>query len=571
MRVSDSDTGLLRYLYTQNPFYLIGTGLALYGVRIVASTESSLLADPIVLAGMLGAMMVLMALLTFVLIKAGNVWDDARTIMLSMLLVIVGMVTGCDSQVVLRPWTAVAVLGGAFTITVVLIESLIRGIGIRVSAHVRVPLYGLLGAIFFFALVFSSEFQIPLVSDLSSSGKIYLFAWVVAGMMLLCLPAIWAGRAVAEPNGTPWAWPFFPWSVFVVLIAAACLRLYLLSLAFYPGEGWSNPLALHFFMPIGLATMILICEAVHRQSKHAHDDCGFGFFAILVGLMAIVWQGDELKHEFASEVANSLASPLFLALTIVSAYGVILWLRRPYQTPVSQVLVLVVLAFTGPGDLLPGLAIRSVVPVFLIAAYCGMSAWLHDSTLRWIAACIPLLLAETLWLGQNYQWVIVAIQAVALCQLLALGIAFSRSDSNALRLRIGTMISTGLLILLAGGAAITSELMTLQLLGVCLLLQASLMVAGVMSRWRPAWIIAAYYSILTLVSVVAQCGMLSDGETRRGLAWIGSATVCFIAGLAISSYKAGWLDGCASHVRGLIAQIRLDFKRAQSVAASTNE
>jgi hypothetical protein len=55
---------------------------------------------------------------------------------------------------------------------------------------------------------------------------IFLFPTAAAAVTLSLLPAVWKGPAYVAHNGTPWRWPLFPWSVFVVLGVGIVLRSY---------------------------------------------------------------------------------------------------------------------------------------------------------------------------------------------------------------------------------------------------------------------------------------------------------------------------------------------------------
>jgi hypothetical protein len=102
-------------------------------------------------------------------------------------------------------------------------ETLVRALRLRLPVLVRGPLYISLALLFIFPLV---------LSDLSIQGHdeamrfgVYLFPWFAAIGLLAFLPGANRGRDDA-PNGTPWSWPWYPWSVVVLLVIGFCLRSY---------------------------------------------------------------------------------------------------------------------------------------------------------------------------------------------------------------------------------------------------------------------------------------------------------------------------------------------------------
>jgi len=116
---------LFDLLFTQNPFYLIGTGLLLYGLNVSTNSGAALAMQPLVLASILIVTILVMAITAIAIIKLGGVWDDARTIMLSILFLIVGVVASCDACVGSDPLMAIWVLGSGFLFSVAICELLI--------------------------------------------------------------------------------------------------------------------------------------------------------------------------------------------------------------------------------------------------------------------------------------------------------------------------------------------------------------------------------------------------------------------------------------------------------------
>src|SRR5829696_8538373 len=86
-----------RYLYNSNPFYVLSATLILVGLHLLCNDES-VLADPhsIAAAGwlhlsLLAGYTVLLAVAGVVVVRVASVWEIARTILLSVLLLLVAM------------------------------------------------------------------------------------------------------------------------------------------------------------------------------------------------------------------------------------------------------------------------------------------------------------------------------------------------------------------------------------------------------------------------------------------------------------------------------------------------
>ena len=74
---SYSLAALPRLLYTQNPFYLISALLVLYGIYVALGPESGMDGGWLLL-GLLGGYTLALTLAGLVIVRFGQVWDDAR-------------------------------------------------------------------------------------------------------------------------------------------------------------------------------------------------------------------------------------------------------------------------------------------------------------------------------------------------------------------------------------------------------------------------------------------------------------------------------------------------------------
>ena len=92
---SISFSSLIRLVYTHNPFYLIGTFLILFGLQQALGNEPNLAASGLLIS-LLALYTLLLAVIAVVIIRYGQVWDDARTILLLIVLLFFMLSAGLD-------------------------------------------------------------------------------------------------------------------------------------------------------------------------------------------------------------------------------------------------------------------------------------------------------------------------------------------------------------------------------------------------------------------------------------------------------------------------------------------
>src|SRR5262245_14387217 len=134
---------LARFLYTQNPFYLIGTLLILFGLARCFGKDPTLATSGL-LVGLIAGYTLLLALIAAVLIRFGQIWDDARTILLVIVLLFFMLSTSLDFHLLFTleaPWPGTYFLAGGFLFSVALSESLLRILKMAFPAAYRTPYY----------------------------------------------------------------------------------------------------------------------------------------------------------------------------------------------------------------------------------------------------------------------------------------------------------------------------------------------------------------------------------------------------------------------------------------------
>ena len=311
-----------RFLYTQNPFYLLSCGFVMYGLLVASSAMSDVAAKASFLTTSLGSYAALMALTAIAVIRWGKVWDDARTILLVVVIALLAYSVAVDELCFANPVQSsvflMAGLAGAFVIS----EIVLRLCQIRFALWYRIPYYALLAAFFgspaIAGLLRAANHPLANWSPL-------LFSMIVAAAMLLLIPAVRAGSVMASGNGTPWNWPLYPISLFVIIAVIAAVRSHAIWMSFgsLKGDVLFEPLLL---LPILLAFLVLCIESAIARKKHEH------FSFIMVSSTALLICGAtsfaDRPMPFDSAIAEYGGSCMTVTLVMLITFYAYTVLRR---------------------------------------------------------------------------------------------------------------------------------------------------------------------------------------------------------------------------------------------------
>jgi hypothetical protein len=317
-------SSLPQLIYTHNPFYLVSAFLVLLGLHRALGADGSV-AGAWWLIGTLAGYTLLLAIAGLVIVRLGQVWDDARTILLAILLLFVALSISFDKIVLENPSRGAQFLVMGFLFAVAITEMLFAGLGLRLGPAYRIPYYLLLALMFVYPVA---------LGRLSLHGHDDAMAWGVflfpmnAALVFLTL---WTAAGTSErdepPNCAPWSWPWYPWSIFLVLLLAICLRSYSLSMAFESGKGAFVSFQPYFLSPIVLAVAVLLLHgAIANNSRRLQ----LAALLLPLAILAISLPGKEsnpVAHRFLNMLVFHAAAPLQLALIGVGAFYALAWLR----------------------------------------------------------------------------------------------------------------------------------------------------------------------------------------------------------------------------------------------------
>jgi len=315
---------LTGFLFTHNPFYLISALLVLIGLHESLSGDASQTGGWL-LMGVLAGYTLLLVAAGYVIIRVGQVWEDARMILLVIVLLFLALSVSFDKIVLTNPQVGARFLLVGLAFCVFASEAVFQSLGIRLAARYRVPYYGLLGLLFLYPLALA---QLSIAGQVTAmSLGVYLFPMAAAIVFALLVPAARTRGQDQPPNGTPWPWPWFPWTLFAFLLLAVGLRSYSLSMAFEGAGGMSASFSPYFLTPLVLVTALLLFEmAMANASPRTLS------MALLLPIVCLPMSlpGTSLNfvaNHFLTMLARGAGSPLQIALVGLGAFYAFVWLR----------------------------------------------------------------------------------------------------------------------------------------------------------------------------------------------------------------------------------------------------
>lgn len=317
--------GLVRWLYTSNPFYVLSAELFFVGLRVSFNTHGATFETWGLMLGLAGYTL-LLATTACALIRLGRVWDDMRSLLLLVVLMFLAMSVTFDDTLAAHPALGVACCVGGLGFAVAVSEGVLRGIGLALPRRFRVPYYAILALFFLYPAAL-----LPLLHQPESSAlqwALFGFSPVAGLVFLTLLPAIRRGPDYVAENGSPWVWPLYPWVLFGLLGLAACARSSYLCLSMHFVERSalnasrsSTIFGPYFLVPIVLAAGLLLLElGLERRNRIVLRVA----LAVPIGMLALALTGrpsDYLTQQFLVHFRVGLGgTPLFVTLLATIAF-----------------------------------------------------------------------------------------------------------------------------------------------------------------------------------------------------------------------------------------------------------
>ena len=348
------------WLYNHNPFYVLSAVLVLRAVQTALGELKIGEINCWIMTGVLAGYCVVLAGIGVLIVRYGRVWEDARSILLVLLVLFLAVSVGADNLFVEVESAAggALLLACGYAFSALVAEGVLRGSGIRLAAAYRLPFHLMLATFFVAPWWCSPPLHHRSMSELE--WTLLQFPCVAAGLLLTLLPAVRRGPAGVRRNGTPWEWPWFPWIAFGVLAAAFAFRTFILCMAFGPsGPMWidlpSGDRAIafdtlwgpYFLVPIALALLVLVLEGslsagnarLTRRTLRAAP-----------ALLILAWpfgQGVVFRG-FLSEVTAGIGSPVWLTVWSLAVFYGVATIRRLPSAASGLAAMVLLLSVVGP-------------------------------------------------------------------------------------------------------------------------------------------------------------------------------------------------------------------------------
>ena len=550
-----SRLSVVRWLWTHNPFYFISALLMLYAVRSGYGEQNIGTINCWLMMGVLAGYTLVLSVIGVLIVRYGKVWEDARSILLLLLLLFLAVSVSADDLFVKMESMSggAALLGFGFLFSVAVMLFTLRGAGIRLGAAYLIP-FVLFLALFYVMPWWCSPELNPRHEPKKIDWMLFLIPQAAALLCLTLIPAVRLGRAYTANNGTPWPWPWFPWTAFGMIVTAMALRSYALTLTFSPtGMIWVSPdsrfgIVLdtiwrpYFLVPFALANLVLILEA-----GLASGNARLVRRALLavpgVMLMAWPWYQTGVMLDFLNRLTVTVASPVWLAVWLVALFYGWAMLRRAPGAEIGLLGSALLFSVIGPQtNGLSTLAVVNPLPLLGVSAILAAIGLRRHSTAMTLTAAMLMTLSVWFLLPSTllaaYRMTVCYHALLATVLLLSL---FHR-DALALLLRHAGAVLMPLTAFVALVAPVAAEVPLLWRLSYIAGLVGVSCACARISRSRAYWtgccgtMFALGYG-LTMV-VFREAASRVGREAITAFSW---SCGTLLIGVMISTYKAHWL------------------------------
>src|SRR3569623_1545860 len=141
--------GLIRFIYTHIPYYVISAWFVFSGLRVSFDTGGETFETWALIGGLAGYAL-LLAGSACLLIRLGSVWEDVRSLIVHVLLMFLAISVSLDGAIAHKPEAGRWWLIGALGLAIAMSEGLLRGLRVRLPRGYRAPYYLILSLFFLY-------------------------------------------------------------------------------------------------------------------------------------------------------------------------------------------------------------------------------------------------------------------------------------------------------------------------------------------------------------------------------------------------------------------------------------
>jgi hypothetical protein len=342
-----SGQDVYEFLYTHNPCYAISAALVFWGLRTSFDTSAG---DSFQCAGLmigLVAYTLLLAATTLVVIRVGKVWEDGRSQLLLIVLMLLATSVSFDDALARNPQAGILCYVGGLALSIAVSEAILRGLPLRLPVLYRLPYYLVLGLFFLYPIAAASVDDDPFGPIIQ--WTLFAFPAAAGAAALTLLPAVRRGPSYVRDNGSPWRWPWYPWSMFIILGLGVCGRSYYLCVSLHQAGGHLTIFGTYFLVPFLFAVLILLLEMglVWRSTAlvRAALVCPAGILALVLldpGHGKVAMRFLELfRLTFGG-------TPLYLTAMLTAVFCAYALVRRAPHAAEALCAAMLALAVAGP-------------------------------------------------------------------------------------------------------------------------------------------------------------------------------------------------------------------------------
>lgn len=545
---------LAKVLYNHNPFYLLSVSCVLHGTAHWMRVEGVIAASPWLLMGLIGGYIVALAFVGWLIVRLGKVWDDARSVLLMIPLLFVELSLAFDETLLRDAATGRMLLLVGLLGAIVVSETVLIGLRIRLPWRYRVPYHATLALLFLYPISLAS---LEVIRDPDVySWRIFLFPTVAAVIALMLLPAVRRGARHVADNGTPWRWPLYPWSLFVMLLICVGFRAYALSLSFDPvlslspaaADRLESAFGAYYLIPLVLACGVLLLEGGLVGGNPITRFCAM-LVPILTFVMALPAESASAPYfEFLHRFVQTIGSPLWLTVLASALFYLWAWYRGAPGAETGWLAAMMLASVVGPRTMnLDQPHLVEIWPWCVIAAIELLFALRRGTSWRACLAAFGILLtAHTQWFAHEFARDprIVCLGADGLLCLASL-MLIGRRFSDPLAKMCECLGIGGLMFYSVCGLGFAMQRMQEPSWTPTIALVILTGFCGVYARLtgqRDFRIASMWHLGLNVIAVVWQSDLLLRGSPYRiAILSFGLAIGWLLVALFISMSKAGWL------------------------------